>query len=589
MASGLILRDYQLEALYAMIEASKRARARGFDGPAERYAVIQPTGAGKTVEMLSYARGVRKHWGWRTLIIVPSIKLLYQTEEKILDKFPELTYGLVGDGHFRISGDVVIAIQASLTTRKLQLIGGDTFQAVVCDEAHHAAADNYAEILRHFSRAKVIIGMTATYIRGDEISIASDQYFPNVIVWQTVGQLTRAGWLVEAFGYYKHTGISLDHVRLRGGEFAERQLSRAVNTPERNLKAVEAYREFLDGRPTAAFCVDVAHARSMAECFNDRGIPAAAVWGDMPERDFDRIMEGYAAGRILVLPNAKLLTEGWDAPLTSGVLIAAPVTKRAAYVKVPQMIGRMLRPDKASGKVDAVAVEMRDKPRKKRGSDENVSVSGLAGFAGTTESEFVCGRVPLDRQASRSAALRAWGERRKLLDELCSGEVVIERFDVIERLSQVSVYAWVPLGSTLYMPLEEDDFIEVVEENPMCFEVRLCVAGELEVAGTSATREGAVHIADAWVSKHVRDKSLILRGSTWRAKKASEKQVGYAHALTNLPRNLLFRMTSGQISDLIRSARALLVEPQLAGAAEGEFNPHGASPSFTPHAWQLPA
>src|SRR5918911_1183429 len=153
MASALILRDYQLEALYAMIEASKRVRARGFDGPAERYAVIQPTGAGKTVEMLSYARGVRKNWGWRTLIIVPSVKLLYQTEEKIINQFPELTYGLVGDGHFRISGDVVIAIQASLTTEKLQLIAGDMFQAVVCDEAHHAAADNYAEILRHFSRA----------------------------------------------------------------------------------------------------------------------------------------------------------------------------------------------------------------------------------------------------------------------------------------------------------------------------------------------------------------------------------------------------------------------------------------------------
>jgi superfamily II DNA or RNA helicase len=589
MSSGLVLRDYQIEALYAMIEASKRVRSRGSDGPAERFLVIAPTGAGKTVVMLSYARGVRKNWGWRTLIIVPSIKLLYQTEKKIKDKFPGLTCGLVGDGNFNPTGDVVIAIQASLAAEKLRLIAGDAFQAVICDEAHHAAADNYSEILRHFAGAKVIIGMTATYIRGDEISIASDRYFPTVIVWQTVGQLTRAGWLVEAFGYYKHTGISLDHVRLRGGEFAERQLSRAVNTPERNLKAVEAYREFLDGRPTAAFCVDVAHARSMAECFNEARIPAAAVWGDMRESDFDRVMEDYEAGRILVLPNAKLLTEGWDAPLTSGVLIAAPVTKRAAYVKVPQMIGRMLRPDTASGKVDGVAVEMRDNPRKKRGSDETVAVSGLAAMARTTESEFICGRVPLHQQASRSGALRAWRERRKLLEELCSEEAVIERFDVIERLSQVSVYAWVPLASTLYMPLEDDDFIEVVEENPMCFEVRLCVAGELEVAGTSSSREGALHIADGWVSQHVRNKSLILRGATWRTKAASGKQIGYAHALTKLPTELLNGMTSGQISDLIRSARALLVEPELSGGVGMDVSAAGAARTFTPHAWQLRA
>jgi len=176
-----------------------------------------------------------------------------------------------------------------------------------------------------------------------------------------------------------------------------------------------------------------------------------------------------------------------------------------------------------------------------------------------------------------------------LLEELCSEEAVIERFDVIERLSQVSVYAWVPLASTLYMPLEDDDFIEVVEENPMCFEVRLCVAGELEVAGTSSSREGALHIADGWVSQHVRNKSLILRGSTWRTKAASGKQIGYAHALTKLPTELLNGMTSGQISDLIRSARALLVEPELSGGVGMDISADGAARPFTPHAWQLRA
>src|SRR5215210_3269921 len=124
MSSGLLLRDYQIEALYAMIEAAKRVRARGAREAAERFLVIQPTGAGKTVEMLSYARGVRKHWGWRSLIIVPYTKLLYQTVDKIRKKVPELSFSLVGDGHFDLSGDVVITIQASLTPEKLRHIPG---------------------------------------------------------------------------------------------------------------------------------------------------------------------------------------------------------------------------------------------------------------------------------------------------------------------------------------------------------------------------------------------------------------------------------------------------------------------------------
>ncbi|MFL6284608.1 MAG: DEAD/DEAH box helicase [Pyrinomonadaceae bacterium] len=590
MSSGLILRDYQIEAVYSMIEAAKRVRARGGGGAAERVLVIQPTGAGKTVEMLAFARGVRKHWGWRTLIIVPSVDLLYQTEKSLKKNVPELTCGLVGDGKFDPAGDVVIAIEASLNEGKLRQIPGDTFQAVICDEAHHVAADNYREMLGHFSGAQLIVGMTATFIRGDEVCIASDKYFPTVIVWQTVAQLTRAGWLVEAFGHYKQTNVSLDNVEVRNGEFAERQLSRAVNTEKRNKIAVDAYKEFLDGRPVVAFCVDVAHARAMADCFNDNNVPAAAVWGDMPDDEYKSIMERYATGEILVLPNAKLLCEGWDAPWTAGVLLAFPVTKRAAYVKVPQMFGRMLRPDTASGKVDAVAVELRDKPRTRRGSNQNIAVSGLAMMAGGSESDFVCGRVPIHVQASRNGAIQAWRERRKLLSEFSSEDSVLAKFDVIDRLSHVSAYAWVPLGNALYMPLANDDFIEVVEVTPFSFEVKVCVAGELDDAATSSTREGALYLADQWVGRHVKNKALLLRDTEWRTRKPSEKQVTYAHGLTNLPKNLLYKLTSGQVSDLIKSARALLVQPPLAGMGdEAVGGPVEYVGQYTPHAWQVPA
>ncbi len=249
--SSFKLRDYQIEDLYSMIEAAKRAHERAC-GPADRVLCILPTGAGKTILMLAFARALRKRWGWRTLITVPFCNLIYQTAEKINEMMPDLSYGFVGDGHFNLEGDVVIAVQASLTAEKLKKIPKDAFQIVVCDEAHHAAAASYKLILEHFDSASLILGMTATYIRGDDVSIASDQYFPNVIVWNTVGQLTRAGYLVEAYGYYKHTDISLDDVKVRKGRFVEEQLSHAVNTPARNNMAVDAWFEFMEGYPTAA-------------------------------------------------------------------------------------------------------------------------------------------------------------------------------------------------------------------------------------------------------------------------------------------------------------------------------------------------
>ena len=78
-----------------------------------------------------------------------------------------------------------------------------------------------------------------------------------------------------------------------------------------------------------------------------------------------------------------------------------------------------------------------------------------------------------------------------------------------------------------------------------------------------------------------RNKSLILRGSTWRTKAASGKQIGYAHALTKRPTELLNGMSSGQISDLIRSARALLVEPELSGGVGMDISAAGAARTWS--------
>lgn len=582
------LRDYQVEDLCSMIAAAQRVKERPAGVPPDRVLCILPTGAGKTLLMLAFARALRKRWGWRTLITVPFRNLIHQTANAIREKMPDLSFGLIGDGHFDLEGDVVVAVQASLAGEKLQKIPRDAFQLVVFDEAHHAAAESYQGLLTHFDSAKLIMGMTATYIRGDDVSIASDQYFPDVIVWNTVGQLTRAGYLVEAVGYYKYTGISIDEVKVRNGKFVEGQLSHAVNIPERNEQAVDAWFEFMEGYPSVAYCVDIAHAKDLAAAFNSQGVPAAAVWGRMPDDDYRKIMEDYRAGKILVLANAKLLTEGWDAPLTAGILMARPVTKTSANVLVPQMFGRALRPDPGSGKTHAVIVELRDQPKKKEQDDENISVSGLAAFAKTPEADLICGRVALHDQASRSSALKGWRERRKLLEELTSPENLQIKFSVIERLAMVSAYAWVPLGTTLYMPLAEGDFIEVVQETPWSYEIRLCLGGELSIVGVASKRDRAISLADQWVTRNIANKSLLLRSAKWRNNKPSRGQIGYAQALTGLAEPLLLSLTCGQVSDLIKSARALLIEPNKNFSRTNHTEPQiEYLRPFTLHAWQV--
>ncbi len=80
----------------------------------------------------------------------------------------------------------------------------------------------------------------------------------------------------------------------------------------------------------------------------------------------------------------------------------------------------------------------------------------------------------------------------------------------------------------------------------------------------------------------------MLRDAAWRNRDSSDKQVDYAHALTKLPKELLRGLKCGQVADLIKSARALLVEPPVAAVGVSPAVIGGAAGHRT-HEWQLQA
>lgn len=79
-----------------------------------------------------------------------------------------------------------------LHKKTLAKIPRDAFDLVFIDEAHHGAAESYKEILDHFTGASFMVGVTATHLRGDGISITSAEYFSSVVVYHTIGQLGRS-------------------------------------------------------------------------------------------------------------------------------------------------------------------------------------------------------------------------------------------------------------------------------------------------------------------------------------------------------------------------------------------------------------
>ena len=590
----LQLRDYQTEALCVLLEYAKRFAGENDFSPepalsnndSRRLLCIQPTGAGKTVLILAFAAEVRRRHSWKTLLVVPSRELLAQSAARAKQFFPDLRVSQIGNNSFDLSGDFVVATSASLTGNKLRKIATGHFSAVICDEAHHAAADSYREMLDYFAAARMRIGVTATHIRGDGENVASAAYFPIVAVWNTVSQLVRAGFLVPAYGFRVSTETSLENLAMKNDDFNERELSKTVNNPARNQLAVAAYFEHLQHRPTVCFTVDVAHAQDLAHCFNQHNVRAEAVWGAMKPDDYAQIMKRFANCETQVLVNAKLLVEGWDCPQVSGVILARPATKTSAAVLGPQMIGRALRPCESAGKVDAVIVELRDDSKdcdNVRGEFRSMSL--LESMAETNEDNF-SSTVPLHEQADFNRACAAWKEREKLRNRIFGEEAATQSFDVIEEIERASRYAWVALGDVLYMPLTGGEFIEIVALAPAYFEIRGCLAGDFHVIGTAVSRAAALAAADAWLSVHAAARQLILRDQPWRTRAATEKQILRAAELTGLSVMYLSDLTSGAVSDLIRSAYALSLSPEEIVFARLNLN-GGAVSRQNPHSWQI--
>lgn len=565
MSQRINLRPYQAEAIASLMEAAERAEQNARDHKtwrADRVLAVQPTGSGKTILFLELARRVLEAWRWRSLIIVPSRELASQTAKRAEQFIPQARVGRVREESCHLS-EIVISTAAGLHPQRLALIPPDAFELVVIDEAHHVAAASFEQILKHFSKARLMVGVTATYRRGDGISIAHEDYFPTCVVWNTIAQLTDMGYLVSARGHYIYTETSLEGISVCAGDFDERSLSRAVNTPERNQAAIDGWLRYAPARSSVAFCADIEHAKDLADCFNANGIAAKAVWGAMKKEEYEMVMADYREGKIQVLTNARLLIEGWDVPQTSCVLIARPATPAASCVLGPQMIGRALRP--SPGKQDAVIIEVRDLGSESMSSLSELIASSrqaasLIAMAMDMPEEIVAGGQPLHEQSWVWRERKAWLERQRLLKSLCAGGVE-EMFDVIERITQSSAYAWVPLGTTLYMDLGGGDFIEIVGTD--CCEIRAVRQGVMASVGAAPNRSRAIELADSWLDRHSVNHYLHDRTQGWRTKAPTSAQIGVAHSLLKLPISELSRLTRGQVSDLITTARALQRPPNI--------------------------
>lgn len=273
-----------------------------------------------------------------------------------------------------------------------QWLKGEQELYLIVDEAHHSTAKTYRKVI-DYVKAKVpnlkLIGLTATPFRTaeDEKGLLAKIYTDGIsdgrVVHGDVGITYQIGLkelinrqilakpIFESFytdeEYGDTLGVdaweSIQHLDVLPDEVAQQMADSAA----RNKLIVETYKAKQDEYgQTILFAVNVVHAIQLTSLFKKAGIKADFVVSSVKDaitgvtvsrEDNERKLDDYRNGKLQVLINVNILTEGVDLPKTKTVFLARPTV---SSILMTQMVGRALRGTAAGGTASAYIVSFVD-------------------------------------------------------------------------------------------------------------------------------------------------------------------------------------------------------------------------------------
>lgn len=342
------LRPYQ----EAAIRGIKSAIGRGHTS----VLVVIPTGGGKTVIFSQLPIELYGPDPVKVLILAHRDELVTQARDKYLASNPATNFG-IEKGSLRADPTSYVCAASVQTLKGARLEAfGESWgvpRLIITDEAHHAVAPGYRAIYDHFGSDVYHVGVTATPARGDKVGL--ETVFTEIAYAVSLEELIESKYLVDICGVVVRTDVNLAGLKRQGGDYKQAELADAVNTDDRNAEIVRAYLDLALGRPAICFTVNVSHSLAITEAFNANGIAAAHLDGTTPDIDRRRILSDLKTGKITVLCNCAVLTEGFDEPKIEVVIMARPTMSAGLFT---QCVGRGTR--LSEGKDSCLVIDIHD-------------------------------------------------------------------------------------------------------------------------------------------------------------------------------------------------------------------------------------
>ena len=253
---------------------------------------------------------------------------------------------------------------------------------IVIDEAHHAVAKTYKEVMEAYPEAKKL-GLTATPCRLNRRGFTD--LFDVLLQSWSAKKFIADGWL----SLYDYMSIREDSedwrmvnsLKKRGadGDFSLREMSEKLNVQPSIERLCDTILRYAPNKKGIVYAIDIKHAEHIAEYYREHGLNAVAISSKTPLEERKAIIErfkgtsidskpNYASlsltkpldtdvsnkadstdntdtplaqtNNIQVLVNVDLFGEGFDCPDVEFIQLARPTLSLAKYL---QQVGRGMR------------------------------------------------------------------------------------------------------------------------------------------------------------------------------------------------------------------------------------------------------
>ena len=353
MARNDGLRDYQQEMKLRLFEEWELHRS---------VMVQMPTGTGKTHLLAAVVKeflcggGV----GMRVWIVAHRRELVEQIEETVarygMGKEPDKSAknGRTGKDSMPEESGRVRVFSIQWLSRNRKIMDGQP-DLIVIDEAHHALAETYRELWKRYPEARKL-GMTATPCRLNRKGFTD--LFDTLITSWSIAEFIGRGWL-SSFDYVSIRANSreqrlVDSLKKRGadGDYQVKEMNAVLNRETGIRQLYESVRRYAAGKKGIVYAVSIAHARQIAAYYSLHGVESVAIDSKTPALERGRLVEDFRRGKISVLVNVDIFSEGFDCPDVEFVQLARPTLSLAKYL---QQVGRGLR--KSDNKESCVLID----------------------------------------------------------------------------------------------------------------------------------------------------------------------------------------------------------------------------------------